>query len=57
VGPRAGPNILQKKNTLTPTGIPTELSRLLKEKKFIKKTVIVKSARMSQTRVQYYNGS
>ena len=35
VGPRARPNVLQKKKTLAPTGIPTELSRLLKEKKFI----------------------
>jgi hypothetical protein len=35
MGPKAGPNVFQKKKTLAPTGISTELSRPLKEKKFI----------------------
>jgi hypothetical protein len=43
----AGPKVVQKKKTPSPTGIPTELSRLLKRRNLYK-TVVVKSGRMSQ---------
>ena len=51
-GPRARLNVLQKKKTLAPIGIPTELSGCWKRRNLYK-TVVVKSERMSQTRVQY----
>jgi len=38
---------VQKKKTPAPTGIPTELSRLLKRRNLYK-TVVVKSERMSR---------
>ena len=42
-----GPKVVQKKKTPAPTGIPTELSRLLKRRNLYK-TVVVKSERMSR---------
>ena len=48
MGPTAEPNVLQKKKTLAPTGIPTELSGCWKRRNLYK-TVAVNSDRMSDT--------